>query len=34
MDMVWHQPFQKDPAHGWLREQLEAAVGGIARARR
>jgi DNA-binding transcriptional LysR family regulator len=28
MYMVWHQRFQKDPAHSWLREQLEAGVGG------
>jgi DNA-binding transcriptional LysR family regulator len=26
MYMVWHQRFQKDPAHRWLREQFEKAV--------
>jgi DNA-binding transcriptional LysR family regulator len=26
MYMVWHQRFQKDPAHSWLRAQLEAGV--------
>ncbi|MGO4714594.1 LysR family transcriptional regulator [Bradyrhizobium sp. 2TAF24] len=39
MYMVWHQRFQKDPAHTWLREQLEAtamrALDGVpSRARR
>ncbi|MBR1222357.1 LysR family transcriptional regulator [Bradyrhizobium sp. U87765 SZCCT0131] len=28
MYMVWHQRFHKDPAHSWLREQLEASVTG------
>jgi DNA-binding transcriptional LysR family regulator len=36
MYMVWHRRFQKDPAHMWLREQLEAtvaaAVGGARKA--
>lgn len=26
MYMVWHQRFQKDPAHSWLRAQLETSV--------
>ena len=28
MYMVWHRRFQKDPAHLWLREQLEETVAG------
>jgi len=36
MYMVWHQRFQKDPAHSWLRAQLEACVapGGRGKGRR
>jgi DNA-binding transcriptional LysR family regulator len=31
MYMVWHQRFQKDPAHSWLRAQLEdTAVRALA----
>ena len=26
MFMVWHQRYQKDPAHGWIRAQLESAA--------
>ncbi|UZE47150.1 LysR family transcriptional regulator [Rhodopseudomonas sp. P2A-2r] len=31
MYMVWHQRFQKDPAHSWLRAQLEASVAADVR---
>lgn len=27
MFMVWHQRYQKDPAHRWIRAQLESAAG-------
>jgi DNA-binding transcriptional LysR family regulator len=29
MYMVWHLRHQQDPAHRWLREQLEAVVPGV-----
>jgi DNA-binding transcriptional LysR family regulator len=34
MYMVWHRRFQKDPAHRWLREQLEQTVAGTGGAAR
>ena len=27
MYMIWHARYQQDPAHSWLREQLQACVG-------
>lgn len=30
MFMVWHQRYQKDPAHRWIRQQLEAAAATVA----
>jgi DNA-binding transcriptional LysR family regulator len=30
MYMVWHQRFQRDPAHSWLRAQLEQCVADAA----
>jgi hypothetical protein len=27
MFMVWHQRYQQDPAHRWIRAQLESAPG-------
>jgi DNA-binding transcriptional LysR family regulator len=27
MFLIWHLRYQQDPAHRWLREQLEAVVG-------
>ena len=27
MFLIWHARYQKDPAHRWLREQIEASVG-------
>jgi DNA-binding transcriptional LysR family regulator len=30
MFMVWHQRYQKDPAHRWIRAQLEAVVATAA----
>jgi DNA-binding transcriptional LysR family regulator len=29
MFMLWHQRHQGDPAHQWVRAQLESAVGGV-----
>jgi DNA-binding transcriptional LysR family regulator len=26
MYLIWHARYQQDPAHRWLREQLEAVV--------
>jgi len=26
MFMVWHQRYQKDPAHRWIRAQLESVA--------
>ena len=34
MYMVWHQRFQRDPAHSWLRAQLEHSVADAAGQRR
>nr|WP_249154025.1 LysR family transcriptional regulator [Bradyrhizobium diazoefficiens] len=33
MFMVWHQRYQKDPAHRWIRSQLEAVAATAAKAR-
>jgi hypothetical protein len=30
MFMVWHQRYQQDPAHRWIRHQLEAATATVA----
>ena len=30
MYMVWHQRFQRDPAHSWLRAQLQHSVADVA----
>ncbi len=30
MFMVWHQRYQKDPAHRWIRQQLEAIAADLA----
>jgi DNA-binding transcriptional LysR family regulator len=30
MFMVWHQRYQKDPEHRWIRQQLEAAAATVA----
>ena len=30
MFMVWHQRYQQDPAHRWIRNQLEAAAATVA----
>ena len=30
MFMVWHQRYQQDPAHRWIRNQLEAAAATAA----
>jgi hypothetical protein len=32
MFMVWHQRYHKDPAHLWLREQLEQTCRLVAAA--
>jgi DNA-binding transcriptional LysR family regulator len=32
MFMVWHQRYQKDPAHQWIRRQLERAAAAVATA--
>ena len=32
MFMVWHQRYQKDPAHRWIRSQLEAVAATAAAA--
>jgi DNA-binding transcriptional LysR family regulator len=32
MYMVWHRRFQKDPAHLWLRAQMEQTVAGAGNA--
>lgn len=31
MFMVWHQRYQKDPAHRWIRGQLETVAATVAR---
>lgn len=30
MFMVWHQRYQKDPAHRWIRGQLETVAATVA----
>jgi hypothetical protein len=30
MFMVWHQRYQKDPAHRWIRSQLETVAATAA----
>ena len=30
MFMVWHQRYQRDPAHRWIRSQLESVVASLA----
>jgi DNA-binding transcriptional LysR family regulator len=32
MFMVWHQRYQKDPAHQWIRRELERAAAAVATA--
>lgn len=33
MFIVWHQHYQKDPAHRWIRGQLETVAATVAKAR-